>query len=75
MRVLGSDIKRSRGSSEGLDIMVLMEWCPGGHLLARINKLAEAGRPLPLTKLLENFAAIVRPVAYMHAMSPPMAHR
>lgn len=75
MHVFGSDVKRSlRG--DGLDITVLMEFCPGGHLLAKLNKLAESGSPpLPLPRLLDAFAAIVRPVAYLHSLSPPTAHR
>ena len=74
VRVLGSDVKRAR-AGDGLDITVLMEFCPGGHLLARINKLAEACTPLPPAKLLDVFASIVRPVVYLHSLSPPMAHR
>ena len=48
---------------------------PGGHLLARINKQQETGRPLPYEKVLEVFANVARPVAYLHAQSPPITHR
>jgi hypothetical protein len=73
VRVLGSDVKK-RGS-ESVEILVLMEWCPGGHMLARLNSLRESGRKLTWSKILEVFVQMVRPVAYMHSLSPPVAHR
>jgi hypothetical protein len=65
----------SRRVGEGADISVLMELCPGGHLLTRINALREGKRVLPMQKVLEVFLQIVRPVAHMHACAPPIAHR
>ncbi len=70
--VLGAE---SRKQGEGADIMVLMELCPGGHLLTRMNQLREAKRTLPMAKILEVFVQIVRPIAHMHACSPPITHR
>lgn len=70
--VLGAE---SRRQGEGADIMVLMELCPGGHLLTRMNQLREAKRTLPMAKILEVFVQIVRPIAHMHACSPPITHR
>lgn len=60
---------------DGVEILAVLEFCPGGHLLARLNKLAESGTSLPFAKVVEVFLSIVRPVAYMHALSPPLAHR
>jgi serine/threonine protein kinase len=60
---------------DGYEIFVVLEYCPGGHLLARLNKLAESGGTLPFPKLVDVFLQIVRPVAYLHAMTPPVAHR
>lgn len=74
VRVYGTDMKRTGG--DGVDIYVLMEFCPGGTLLSSINKVAEgAAPPLSLTRLLETLVSIVRPVAYLHSLSPPIAHR
>jgi serine/threonine protein kinase len=70
--VLGAE---SRRQGEGADILVLMELCPGGHLLNRMNQLREAKRTLTLPKILEVFVQIVRPIAHMHACTPPIAHR
>ena len=75
VRVIGAESKASRRDGDGVDINVLLEFCPGGHLLARLNKQLESGKPLPPLKVVEMFLAIVRPVAYLHALSPPVAHR
>ena len=68
--VLGAECKRQ---GEGADILVLMELCPGGHLLTKLNQLREAKRALTLPKILEIFIQIVRPIAHMHALG--IAHR
>ncbi len=73
VRVLGSDI-RKRGS-ESVEILVLLEWCPGGHMLTRLNGLRESGRKLTWNKILEVYLQMVRPVAYLHALPTPVAHR
>ena len=76
VRVLGAESRPARGGGgDGLDIMVLLELCPGGHLLARLNKQLESGKPLPPAKIVESFLGVVRPVAYLHGLSPPVAHR
>lgn len=66
VRVLGAETRAV--GREGVEILVLMELCPGGHLLARLNQQAEAGRPLPPAKVADVFLSIVRPVAYMHGL-------
>ena len=72
VRVINAESKRV---GEGASISVLMELCPGGHLLARLNSLKELKRALPLQKLMEVFLQILRPIAHMHACAPPIAHR
>lgn len=66
VRVFGADTRPI--GREGVEIMVLMEFCPGGHLLARLNKQMETGRPLPGPKIVDVFLSVARPVAYMHAL-------
>jgi hypothetical protein len=59
----------------------------GGHLLSRLNKQMETGRPLPPAKVVDVFLSVVKPVAYMHsrvraearvcvraAVTPPQRH-
>lgn len=41
-QVLGSDVRR-RGP-DATDITVLLEFCPGGHLLTRVNALQARGK-------------------------------
>lgn len=74
VRVLGTEVRDS-STGESKEILVLMEYCPGGHLLSRLNVLAEKGRSLTYEKILEVFLSIVRPVAYMHTLPQPLAHR
>ncbi len=38
-------------SKESVEILVLLEFCPGGNLLTRVNQLMEAGRVLPFAKV------------------------
>jgi hypothetical protein len=42
---------RPAAAGGGMEILVVMEFCPGGHLLARINKQQDSGVPLPYTKV------------------------
>jgi len=72
VKVLGSEMRRQ---GEGAEILVLMEMCPGGHLLSRINQLKESKRTLTMGKIFEVFIQIVRPVAHMHSFEPPVTHR
>lgn len=39
----------------------------GGHLLSRLNKQMETGRPLPPAKVVDVFLSVVKPVAFMHS--------
>lgn len=64
VRVLGSETRQV--GREGIEIYVLMEFCSGGHLLQRLNKQMETGRPLPPLKVVEVFLSVVKPVAYLH---------
>lgn len=77
VKVLGSSTQRveTRSEGSGLEILVLMEMCPGGHLLTRLNQLKEQKRSLPFAKVLEVLLQIARPIAYMHSLSPAVTHR
>ena len=77
VRVICSErTKVNTNEGTGLQILVVMELCPGGHLLTRLNGLREQKKVLPWTKVLEVFVQIVKPIAGMHALQPsPVAHR
>ena len=73
VRVLSSETRPS--GREGAEILVIMEFCPGGHMLMRINSMQAAKSTLPFHKILDLFSQIVRPVVHMHTRNPPVAHR
>ena len=73
VRLLSSE--RRPVGREGAEINLMMELCPGGHLLTRINALQSSRTALPFSKILDIFLQITRPIAFMHAMTPPTAHR
>jgi serine/threonine protein kinase len=57
----------------GFQLLLLMEFCSGGHLVdflnARINTRLQEG------EVLNIFLQIVRAVAEMHSQKPPIIHR
>jgi serine/threonine protein kinase len=72
VKVLGSEARRV---GDGIEIYVILEYCPGGHLLSRLNAIMDSGKILPPAKIYDLFLMILQPVEYMHSQSPPIAHR
>jgi len=54
------------------EVSVLLELCPGGHLLDLLEKHKGV---LSEQKILDVFTDVVRGVAVLHTLSPPVAHR
>ena len=52
---------------------LLLEYCPGGHLLSRLNE--RNGIPLPLSDICRIFTQILDGVSPMHESIPPVIHR
>ena len=54
-------------------IVMVLELCSGGHLLGLVRGRGE--RPLSERQAFTVFRSVCAAVAYMHAQSPPIAHR
>jgi AP2-associated kinase len=71
VQIMGSEIKLlSRSKKEAF---ILLEYCPGGHLLDMLNK--RAGVYLPITGICDMFSQVLKAMQGMHAHQPPVTHR
>ena len=70
VKLLASEILQQRGSS---DALLLLEMCPGGHLLERLN--SRNGQPLPIASIYRIFGQILLALRPMHENVPPITHR
>eukprot|EP00921_Rhytidocystis_pertsovi_P004194 GHVQ01007306.1.p1 GENE.GHVQ01007306.1~~GHVQ01007306.1.p1 ORF type:complete len:447 (+),score=63.13 GHVQ01007306.1:328-1668(+) len=59
-------------SGKTREVMILMEYCPGGHLL---NLLDRYGGKLSEVKLIKVFSDVCSGVFHLHSETPPIAHR
>jgi AP2-associated kinase len=60
-------------NDSGYELLILMEHCPGGHLVDYLNSRLN-NRPQEL-EILSIFSQICEGVAYMHSQDPLIAHR
>eukprot|EP01138_Halocafeteria_seosinensis_P012009 gb/GECG01012273.1/.p1 GENE.gb/GECG01012273.1/~~gb/GECG01012273.1/.p1 ORF type:complete len:583 (+),score=79.97 gb/GECG01012273.1/:1-1749(+) len=60
-------------AAKGNQVFLLMEYCPGGHLLDVINSLSPG--TVTTNTVLTYFTPIAKAVAHMHAQNPSIAHR
>ena len=67
--IIASEI-RTTSSREAL---ILLEYCPGGHLLQRIND--RRGVPFPINDVCKIFKQLLDAVAPFHRRNPPIIHR
>ena len=71
IKLLGSEIMgRNSNSPEAL---ILLEYCPGGHLLDRLN--ARNGKKLSQDEVMRIFGMLLQALLPMHACNPPIVHR
>eukprot|EP01035_Chromulina_nebulosa_P020570 gene20570-26676_t len=69
--MFASDVIVNRtGAREAL---LLLEYCPGGHLLERLN--SRKGQPLPLTSIYRIFGQILLAIQTFHQSNPIITHR
>lgn len=55
------------------EALILLEYCPGGHLLKRIND--RRGVPYPMNDICKIFKQLLDAVAPFHRSVPPIIHR
>ena len=71
VKLLASDvIMVSKGKPEAC---LLLELCPGGHLLDRLN--SREGKHLPPASLYRIFGQLLLALKPMHESNPPVTHR
>ncbi len=63
-------ITKNRTSREAL---LLLDYCPNGHLLERLNK--RNGAPLPEESVFRIFGQLLLALKPMHESQPPVVHR
>jgi serine/threonine protein kinase len=75
VKIIASDIAAARlhGSSGGVEAFILLELCPGGHLLNRLND--RKGIQLPPSSIYRIFGQILLAVKSLHASDPIVTHR
>ena len=67
-----SEISQIKGG-EVREAYLLLEYCPHGHLLQRLN--ARNGVPLGNMDILKVFVQVLSAVKSMHEQEPPVVHR
>lgn len=70
VHLIASEILTVSGKREAF---LLLEYCPGGHLLQRLN--ARNGTPLAPSDVCRIFGQVLQGVQLLHESSPPVVHR
>ena len=68
--LLGQEILNIHGKRQAC---LLLENCPGGHLLDRLN--SRQGSPLPSAGIYRIFGQLLKALKPFHEHSPPITHR
>lgn len=71
MRLIGADITTTKTNHK--QALILLEFCPGGHLLDRL--LARNGSYLPTEVLYKVFGQLLTAVHSLHTSHPITVHR
>ena len=59
--------------SGSLEALILLEYCPGGHFLQRLN--SRNGVQLEPAAICNLFVQILNAISLMHSANPPVVHR
>jgi serine/threonine protein kinase len=73
VKIIDSDIVRSQRSKNSKEALILLDYCPGGHLLERL--LQRNGSLLPADSVYRIFGQILLGVKVLHTNNPPIIHR
>ncbi len=68
--LIDNDVAMRNSSREAY---ILLEYCPGGHLLHRLNQ--RHGQPLPAESIYRIFGQILLGMKSLHEHRPPIIHR
>lgn len=68
--LIDNDVAMRNSSREAY---ILLEYCPGGHLLHRLNE--RHGQPLPAESIYRIFGQILLGMKSLHEHRPPIIHR
>jgi AP2-associated kinase len=71
VQIMGSEIKSSAHNKK--EAFILLEYCPGGHLLDILNR--KAGVLLPISTICDVFGQVLKAVRGLHEHVPPVTHR
>lgn len=71
VQILGSDNKLINPNKK--EALILLEYCPGGHLLNILNR--KAGSVLQMSTICDVFSQILRGIKVLHDHKPPVTHR
>jgi len=72
VELLTSDVITS-GTKNAQEAVLLLELCPGGHLLERL--INRNGKLLPLQSVYDIFTQLLQSVNALHNHKPPVVHR
>lgn len=70
VNIIGSDIKQVGRNKVSF---ILLEYCPGGHLLDMLNQ--RAGKLMSMSNISDLFSQVLKAVQVMHTHDPPVTHR
>lgn len=70
VNLIASETSQNSGKREAY---LLLEYCPGGHLLTRLN--SRGGNPFAIFDICRIFTQLLDAVQPLHDSSPPVTHR
>jgi serine/threonine protein kinase len=73
VKLYASDMLLGRTSPTSKEALLLLEFCPGGHLLDRLN--TRRGVQLPAASIYRIFGQILVALRPFHESTPPIVHR
>nr|CAB3219598.1 AP2-associated protein kinase 1-like [Phallusia mammillata] len=73
VRLLDASINSSANNMEIYEVLIVMEYCRGGHIVQLMNNRLGSG--FSQTEVLKIFCDVIEAVASLHHSNPPIIHR